>query len=1135
MGGRQRGVRGHGDVPSVSDARCRVGNQHHAHRRRVLIDRLKAGLLTSSRGDLRPRAHDGGHRRRRPAPARRRARGRAGRGARHCRAGSPTSCSPRAGPAGVPCSSSRCRSCAWRRSGASTARGSSTSGAAWTTSGRSCPRASVPEVLAHDDDALPVRHEPRARRRRQLEGRAAAPATIDLTRPSARARCSGVIHRASAGTPSVARDFADLTPMLQGRVDPYHRTAAAVQSRGRAAGRGRGGAAARDAPLPRARRLVAEEPARLPGPRAGPRLRGRALRRPRLRRRVPAHAPRAQGASAARPTRRGCGPRRTPSWRGTAALRARSRRPTHTSSPSSAASCSPASTASRGIEYLPARRAARARARPRLRRPARPRDRPLAGTLDHACSRHEPDDRRRPRPRDPRLARTPDRRGRTSGSPTARRRGPACPPAPRPAATRRSSAATATRRAIGGRGVLRAVEAVNDGDRRRAIRGADVDLAAVDRTLIELDGTPDKSRLGANAILAVSLACARAEAAVAGRPLWRHLAGDSEPAAADADGQHHQRRAARRPPARLPGLPRDAGRRRQLPGGAADGRRGLRGDRRAAARARALGAQGRRGRLRPGARLARRGARAARRRRRARRACGSATTSPTRSTSPPRTSSTRASGTYELASEGRTCTPQELAAADRRARRPPSRRCRSRTRWPRTTGTAGRRSPRRSATACRSSATTSSPPTSSASSAASRAAPANAVLVKMNQIGTISETLAVVRAREGGRLSHGHLGALGRDRGPGAGRPRGRHRRRPDQGRLGRAVRAAGQVQPAAAHRGGARRRRVRRPRGAGAGAAGVKVLITDISWPDTRDRGRGARRGGRLDRAGGDRGGGRARRARPRRRRDPHLLRARHARRSWPPASGCGSSAATASARTTSPSTRRPGAASRSPTSPSTAPTRSPSTCSRCCWPTCAGSSPTTARCAEGDWSLATGLPTRRVAGSHARHRRLRRDRAGARAQGARARPRRHRPRPPTRRASARSAPSPSGCSSSRGARTSSPCTSRCVEATRGLDRPGVPGAMKPSAYLFNAARGAIVDHDALREALASRRDRRRRASTSSSPSAFRPTTRCSPRTGCWPRRTPRSTPRSRCATSRGSPPRTSPPCSPAAGPRRS
>jgi enolase len=81
---------------------------------------------------------------------------------------------------------------------------------------------------------------------------------------------------------------------------------------------------------------------------------------------------------------------------------------------------------------------------------------------------------------------------------------------------------------FGGRGVLGAVEAVNT-EIAAAIRGADVDLAAVDRTLMELDGTSDKSRLGANAILAVSLACARAEAAVAGQPLWRHLAGESEP------------------------------------------------------------------------------------------------------------------------------------------------------------------------------------------------------------------------------------------------------------------------------------------------------------------------------------------------------------------------------------------------------------------------------------------------------------------------------------------------------------------------------------------------------------------------------------------------------------------------------
>jgi enolase len=77
-----------------------------------------------------------------------------------------------------------------------------------------------------------------------------------------------------------------------------------------------------------------------------------------------------------------------------------------------------------------------------------------------------------------------------------------------------------------GRGVLGAVASVN-GEIAAALHGAAVDRAAVDAQLIELDGSPDKSRLGANAILAVSLACARAEAALAGQPMWRHLAGDA--------------------------------------------------------------------------------------------------------------------------------------------------------------------------------------------------------------------------------------------------------------------------------------------------------------------------------------------------------------------------------------------------------------------------------------------------------------------------------------------------------------------------------------------------------------------------------------------------------------------------------
>jgi enolase len=74
--------------------------------------------------------------------------------------------------------------------------------------------------------------------------------------------------------------------------------------------------------------------------------------------------------------------------------------------------------------------------------------------------------------------------------------------------------------------VRRAVEHVN-GIMRKALLTARVeDQAAIDRRLIDLDGTRDKSRLGANAIVAVSLACAHAAAAAAKKPLWRYLAGN---------------------------------------------------------------------------------------------------------------------------------------------------------------------------------------------------------------------------------------------------------------------------------------------------------------------------------------------------------------------------------------------------------------------------------------------------------------------------------------------------------------------------------------------------------------------------------------------------------------------------------
>jgi enolase len=78
-----------------------------------------------------------------------------------------------------------------------------------------------------------------------------------------------------------------------------------------------------------------------------------------------------------------------------------------------------------------------------------------------------------------------------------------------------------------GKGVMQAVENVN-GEIATAVRGQDASSqAALDRMLIALDGTPNKSRLGANAILAVSLAAAHAAAAEERLPLWRYLGGES--------------------------------------------------------------------------------------------------------------------------------------------------------------------------------------------------------------------------------------------------------------------------------------------------------------------------------------------------------------------------------------------------------------------------------------------------------------------------------------------------------------------------------------------------------------------------------------------------------------------------------
>ena len=74
-----------------------------------------------------------------------------------------------------------------------------------------------------------------------------------------------------------------------------------------------------------------------------------------------------------------------------------------------------------------------------------------------------------------------------------------------------------------GKGVRKAVANVN-GEIAKAVTGGEFDQQSLDRKMIDLDGTPTKSRLGANAILGVSMAAAHAAAAEAKKPLYAHLA-----------------------------------------------------------------------------------------------------------------------------------------------------------------------------------------------------------------------------------------------------------------------------------------------------------------------------------------------------------------------------------------------------------------------------------------------------------------------------------------------------------------------------------------------------------------------------------------------------------------------------------
>ncbi len=102
-----------------------------------------------------------------------------------------------------------------------------------------------------------------------------------------------------------------------------------------------------------------------------------------------------------------------------------------------------------------------------------------------------------------------------------------------------SGASTGTREAVelrdgdkkryAGKGVLKAVANVNGVIRKSLLRRDAREQAAIDERMIELDGTENKSRLGANALLAVSLACAHAAAEDANQSLWRYLARGRKP------------------------------------------------------------------------------------------------------------------------------------------------------------------------------------------------------------------------------------------------------------------------------------------------------------------------------------------------------------------------------------------------------------------------------------------------------------------------------------------------------------------------------------------------------------------------------------------------------------------------------
>ena len=127
-----------------------------------------------------------------------------------------------------------------------------------------------------------------------------------------------------------------------------------------------------------------------------------------------------------------------------------------------------------------------------------------------------------------------------------------------------SGASTGTREAVelrdgdekrfAGKGVLKAVDNVNNILAPEIIGYDATDQIGIDRAMIELDGTPNKSKLGANAILGVSLAAAKAAAWSLGLPLYQYIGGANAKSAAGAHDEHFKWREACRQQCGHPGV-----------------------------------------------------------------------------------------------------------------------------------------------------------------------------------------------------------------------------------------------------------------------------------------------------------------------------------------------------------------------------------------------------------------------------------------------------------------------------------------------------------------------------------------------------------------------------------------------------